>query len=232
MAWRDRLLPGRFRNVPFFIREHVGSVTGRRVEVHEYPGQDNHYTEDLGRVTPSWDFDAYVLGDDYTFDRDRLIKTCQEPGSGTLIHPYLGVLRATCIECRVRESSREGGLARMHLRFVDAGENLFPTRLRDTLAAVLSGAIEGQGSIVGQFVTAFDLEGIAGSYVSDALSGLLDRVFADLPDLDFGPGEFDTGDLFDTRGIGSAIIGAFEITARSTLEDFARRRPSDLFDFF
>ena len=227
MAWRDRLLPGSFRNAPFFIREHVGSVTGRRVEVHEYPGQDSHYTEDLGRVTPSWNFDAYVLGDDYTFDRDSLIRACQRSGSGTLIHPYLGVHRVTCIDCSVRESSREGGLARMHLRFVDAGENLFPTRLRDTLAAVLTGVINGQGSIVEQFVTAFDLDGIAGSYVSDLVADLIDRVFVDLPDV----AGFDPTDLFGTRGIGTAVIGALKITARSTVEDFARRGLRDYLNF-
>ena len=229
MAWRDRLLPASFRAVPFFIREHHTPVTGRRVEVHEYPGQDNRYTEDLGEITPSYDLDAYVLGDDYTFARDRLIRACNEREAGTLIHPYLGVQRVVCVDCRIRESTREGALARVYLRFVDAGQNLFPTRLRDTLAAVLTGAISGQGSLVENFVTVFDLEGIAGSYVTDALDGLINRVFEDLPELDFGIGGFDPLNIFDSRGIGNAVVGAFKITARSTLEDFARRGLRDFF---
>ena len=109
------------------------------------------------------------------------------------------------------------------------GQNLFPTRLRDTLAAVLTGAISGQGSLVENFVTVFDLEGIAGSYVTDALDGLINRVFEDLPELDFGIGGFDPLNIFDSRGIGNAVVGAFKITARSTLEDFARRGLRDFF---
>ncbi|WP_171555545.1 DNA circularization N-terminal domain-containing protein, partial [Shigella sonnei] len=70
--WRDNLYDASFRGVPFSVESDEGSF-GRRVQVHEYPNRDKPYTEDLGRATRRLTINAYLVGDDYAEQRDRLI---------------------------------------------------------------------------------------------------------------------------------------------------------------
>ncbi len=63
MAWRDQLLPATFRGVPFEVDAHDTVAAGRRAHVHEYPGRDDPWTEDLGRRTSEYTLDAYLVGD-------------------------------------------------------------------------------------------------------------------------------------------------------------------------
>ena len=90
MAWRDRLLPASFRGAGFFIDSHESDAGGRRAHIHEYPGRDESFPEDLGLITHEYEFNAYVVGPDYITDRDRLSIACTEAGSAQLVHPYIG----------------------------------------------------------------------------------------------------------------------------------------------
>ena len=140
MSWRDRLLRGSYRGRPFFIREHEAEAGGRRVAVHEYPGRDRPYPEDLGRRTKKFRVDAYLVGDDYDVARDALVAACDLPGAGTLVHPYLGTLDVACTDCSVAERTEEGRMARIRLSFVEGGANRYPQERMDTSAAVTAAA--------------------------------------------------------------------------------------------
>ena len=84
MAWRENLVPAAFRGVPFFVERHQSQAAGRRVQVHEYPGRDLPWPEDLGRRTREFEIDGYVVGDDYFAARDALLDACDRPGPGGL----------------------------------------------------------------------------------------------------------------------------------------------------
>ena len=140
MAWRDRLRPASYRDAAFHIERPDALTAGRRVQVHDYPGRDDPYTEDLGHVTPEYSITGYLVGDDYPALRDRLIAACARPGAGSLIHPYLGAVHVACTECRVSESTRDGRMAHVQMTFVSAGRNRYPTADVDTAAAVTSAA--------------------------------------------------------------------------------------------
>ena len=159
MAWLDDLLPGSFRGVPFLIEAHEAEAGGRRIHRHEYPGRDEIYAEDMGRKTREFEVEAYVLGDGYFGRRDRLIAACDEPGAGTLVHPYLGTRTVSCEGCTVVERSSEGGMARLTLLFVQAGPNVQPAGVRDTAEAVREAAAAMRGSAARQFVDVFDARG-------------------------------------------------------------------------
>ncbi|BAN97989.1 phage tail/DNA circulation protein [Plautia stali symbiont] len=125
--WKDNLRPASFRGVPFQVEDDEGTF-GRRVQVHEYPNRDKPYTEDLGRATRRFTINAYLIGNDFFEDRDRLIVAIDTPGPGTLVHPYYGEI-AVCIdgEVRVSHSGRDGRMCRVSFNVVEAGELSFPT---------------------------------------------------------------------------------------------------------
>lgn len=139
MSWRDRLEPGSFRDVPFFV--DVGQLSGgRRTAVHEYPMRDTPYAEDLGRKARTFSFDCYVVGPDYIDARNALLDALEQAGPGELVHPLHGLRRVICTDYAVRESRSEGGFARFSLAFVEAGHESFPSSLVDHAAAVSAGA--------------------------------------------------------------------------------------------
>jgi len=157
MAWRDNLVPASFRGVRFGIDGHESPIAGRRVQTHEYPGRDEPFTEDLGKRTKRYSFDAWVLGDDYADQRDRLIEACDMAGPGELTHPYLGTRQVVCTACDVTERTREGGMARFSLAFTDAGMNQYPTGRSDTPAVTRDYARAARTAVVNWFRSAFAL---------------------------------------------------------------------------
>lgn len=119
MAWRDELLQGSFRGVEFHLDGHEGEI-GRRVAVHEFPGRDKPLTEDLGRKARVFSVDAFVMGADYMAQRNALMQAVEQAGPGELVHPYLGRMRATVVDCKVSETTKAGGMARFAIKFIDA----------------------------------------------------------------------------------------------------------------
>jgi prophage DNA circulation protein len=93
--------------------------------------------EDLGRKAREFSVEVFVdarLGDDgdYLAARDALIAEIEQPGPGTLVHPWYGTMRVSLTSARVRESTRDGGRASFSLTFVEAGELRFPLAANDT----------------------------------------------------------------------------------------------------
>lgn len=146
MAWRDRLRTASFRGIPFFV-EAAETGFGRNVVVHEYPGQADPFLEDLGRRARTYEVEAYLLGEDFALVRDRLIAAVEDDESaGDLVHPDLGTVRVLCRSLTVRESSREGRMARLAFSFVPYSVPSAPADAPDPGAAV--------GTAVGKLFTA------------------------------------------------------------------------------
>lgn len=116
MSWFENLHldgKGSFRSVEFYV-DAAESTFGRRNVLHEYPGRDKPYVDDLGMKARSFRIEAYVIGPDYMDDRDRLRAAIEKPGPGPLIHPYYGEFQVSVIGgMRIRETPREGGVARI-----------------------------------------------------------------------------------------------------------------------
>lgn len=171
MAWRDDLRAGKFRDATFHIESHDASG-GRRLAVHEYPLRDTPYPEDMGRATRKWAVTAYLLGADYMLSRDALVAALEAAGPGTLVHPYLGTLRVAVADFRFTESTREGGMARFSINFVEAADPARPDVLPDTRAAVESRAAATQDAAQIDFDTSFSVGGPG--WVLDAAGDVID----------------------------------------------------------
>ncbi len=131
MSWREDLRPASFRGVPFHVEAH-DLTGGRRLALHQFPLRDEPYAEDLGRQGRNQNVDAYVVGDDYMAARDKLIAALEKAGPGSLVHPYLGTMQMAVRSYRLRESTRDGGIARFAIAFVEAGAAAFPSAAADT----------------------------------------------------------------------------------------------------
>lgn len=246
MGWREDLQPASWRGVPFGVRA-AETESGRRWAVHELPFAENPVLEDVGRRARRWTIDAFVVGNDYNRKRDALQAACDKPGPGELIHPYLGSLQAVCEGIRIRESSREGGLAQFQLTFVESGapsaaEEVAGPELADEAA---DRTIEASGEELEQEaqtegVTQEAIDGLeeGTSLVEDALAGVeelegeLDDVAAWTEDLAsladpyvaLATAPFDIAQKFNTtlakaRGAIGARLAALDIFAGWLFQD-------------
>lgn len=174
MSWRERIQPGSFRGVTFFSDAADGEV-GRRVVLHEYPGRDKPYSEDLGRKARKFTLEIYVFGVDYMAARDALIAAFEEAGPGRLMHPYRGEMSASVLEVRgPRESTREGGMARFSVTFVEGGEASFPAAEVDGGEIVSAAADDAAAAVQEEFAEQFDVSGPA--WIAEEAVGLVDSI--------------------------------------------------------
>lgn len=178
MSWREQLQKGSYRGVNFRTASADGEI-GRRIALHEYPQRDKPYAEDMGRKARRISLDLYVIGDDYMAQRDALIAALETAGAGELVHPWLGTLQVTVLEARgPRESTREGGMARFSVTFVESGEAQFPATTADTAAAVASAADTAAAAVAAE-VEVVDVSGPA--FLAESAAGLVGKA-ADLVD--------------------------------------------------
>jgi prophage DNA circulation protein len=216
MSWKDGLLPASFRGVPFFYADTEFSG-GRRGPDHEFPLRDDVYPEDMGRKARRYKLQAHVLGDDYFAQRDALIAALEAEGSGTLVHPYLGVMSIQVRTFRARETVAQGRGAFFDIEFVDAGAKPSPTSAIDTAGASLSAAGAMNAQLASSFAVDYSTEGFP-AFVSSAATAVFAGAVSALSALaaasgvtptTSGPllaalGGIDTG---DAGAIASGVIG-------------------------
>ncbi|MCU0839654.1 MAG: DNA circularization N-terminal domain-containing protein [Rhodospirillales bacterium] len=134
-SWRAGLRPASFRGVPFHVREaDVGR--GRRIAVHQYPGRDEPYAEDLGRAARTYTITAFVLPPDPLARAARLADALEAPGAGTLVLPWRTDAQVVCTGAAERYETQAGGLVVFTLQFTEAGERRYPARRVGDAAAV------------------------------------------------------------------------------------------------
>ena len=176
MSWRDQLRDGSFRGVPFKVEGQMRTEVGRRGQLHEYPLRDTPYAEDLGRRRRAYNVECLVLGPDYMAARDALITALEQKGPGTLVHPYYGTVSAAVFDpAQVEESTREGGMARFRIPFVESGEKVQPAATTDTVATVNTQAANTQSTLVNSFSNGqYNASGVASWVSNSAMSDLGD----------------------------------------------------------
>ncbi|WP_106805777.1 DNA circularization protein [Pseudomonas sp. S5D5] len=130
-TWREQLQPASFRGVPFHV-ESESTPVGRRTQVHEFPQRNRPVVEDLGEQTRIIKFTAFVVGEDCFFQRDNLLQALNQPGPGTLIHPWYGQMYGTATDCSAGHAWNEGGVTRFELMFVEGGEKGYPAGVPNT----------------------------------------------------------------------------------------------------
>src|SRR5258708_27862968 len=91
--WLATLWDASYMGVPFFF-ENDEEEGGRALKVHEFPGRDDPFVEDLGQVPRIFKGAAYVHGDDADSQAANLTAALASPGPGTLVLPLFGPVQA------------------------------------------------------------------------------------------------------------------------------------------
>ena len=136
------LKPATWRGVPFAVLNSLGGG-GRRLAVHQYPGKEAIWSEDLGQGAGRYQLHGFLLDSDpklgggsIASQRALWIAACRQKGSGTLVHPTLGNLTVNVEHWTIGDALDGRRYAEVSLELVDAGAQTFPS-------ATTSGATGG-----------------------------------------------------------------------------------------
>lgn len=214
--WRDQLAKqASYKAVPFFYDSHE-FTGGKRIVDHLFPYRDAPFTESLGKKQRVFTIDAYVLGEDYFKQRDKLLEALESDGAGTLIHPYLGKKNVDVVDFTLTESSAEGGIARISITFhetsaqpsADIGFDV-PKRAEGVTAKI-------EKSLVEEFLgfSADDLSDINLGRITDIVNKGIDEIYAAreyIPAGDFGISELAFAVGGAKRGVRSLLSKPIEL---------------------
>lgn len=193
-TWQDSLNKASFRGVPFAV--YGGDARfGRRLAIHEYPGRDRPYIEDMGRSTRSIRMTGFLVTDSLVYgggnvlaQRDALVAAVERYGHGQLIHPTLGGLKVSVPNggLSIVERWDMGRYFEISLTFIEGGVRIFPTikaspgSLLDKLAAALglSSVLDFARKVIGGVTAVINaVEGVI--KFGKAIVGMVVGVIAD-----------------------------------------------------
>jgi len=217
MTFYDNLRPASFRGANFKVQA-ADDGRGRATVIHEFPLRDQVYVEDLGLAQRTIEITAFVIGQSFETERDTLIKALEQPGPGTLIHPWLGSFRVSLAEpARVTHNAEQAGLVMFQLKFVEDGEPAAPSPSLDfpglsQAAALAARLLAGRSLDLGFQWTGVTAEALeAGQLWAGGLFDLLAPVY---PAAEFTPPTID-GDAavfrrqIDRAGSFSGLVDNF-----------------------
>jgi prophage DNA circulation protein len=138
-TWRQRLQPGSWRGVGFVL-DAGETHAGRRLAIHEYPYRDTAWVEDLGKLPRRFNVQAFLVGNDVYSQRDALVAACEQPGSGTLVHPTFGSVEVVLLDFLVTDRRERGRMVEVTMQFMLAGDVRFPSTSMSSADAVSSAA--------------------------------------------------------------------------------------------
>lgn len=248
-AWRDKLgkvqfadgkrgVGATFRGAAFMVEmSELGG--GRRNALHEYPGKNEAFAEDMGRRAQSFPVEGYVLGPDYLAARDLLITALNsDDGPGELVHPYHGKRRVAVDSFRVSERAGEGGIAYFGIDFIETpAKPLQPTAIPDAAAKVATSASSARTSVEAEFLAKYSVGPLLSSVtamltsVTLAINNVLNTIsmemqqlamvkrklneFADsVVSLANSPEDIiaDLAEIFDLLDIGAKLLSVYDFT--------------------
>lgn len=163
------LLPASFRGVPFAVLD-MATQTGRRIALHEYPGRDEPWAEDMGRGARRIRFRGFIVANDPVYfggpialQRAALLTASETRGPGLLTHPTLGLVKVVCEMMSIGEALDGASYSSIEFSFVEAGQQGLPSLLVSSFG-VAAAVIAAVGTAAGVVrMLSLGGEGAAGS---------------------------------------------------------------------
>lgn len=150
--WMSDLWPASYKDFHFYV-ERGTAHGGRRIVVHQFPGRDDPFNEDLGEDKREFEIEAYLVGPVVDSDGDALAATCVSVDPGLLVLPEQGPIMVRCLNFeRVHELDKLGR-AGFRLTCIREGASTpqVPTDYLAQLAYDAAGAIgDAVAALVGQ----------------------------------------------------------------------------------
>lgn len=148
------LLPASFRGAPFAV-ENDDIGVGRRIALHQYPGRDAPWAEDMGRAARQFTFRGFIVDGDVAFlggpiqlQRALLLAALEKSGPGLLTHPTLGALQVSVVRARIGQDLGAGRKSSVQIEFVESGKQSFPSLLTSSSGLLSAAALTAVGLAV------------------------------------------------------------------------------------
>jgi len=220
MSWRDRFTPGgKFRDAEFWI-ETDDLEFGHRKVVHEFPLQNKPQVQDMGLKGRQFSMRIFVIGENYDFDRNKLIQAIETPGIGVMVHPYYGTMNVHILDARKTESTREGGKATFNLTVLEAGEAEFNFETPETAEVVEEEAEKTLAESIEEFGENFEVLNQIQEFVEDvqntiettldAIENVVDGITGPITSLIRAPAEMASALTGTLSGIRSSLQSPFQ----------------------
>lgn len=107
-----------FRGVEFFISDDNGPI-GPRAQITEFPYRTKAHGETFGTKARVLSISAFVVGDNYKFEREQLIEAINKDGPGELYHPEYGRINCIVTNADVSHDSRALDRVNFSLEFTE-----------------------------------------------------------------------------------------------------------------
>lgn len=155
MTWRDRVVNGSYRGIPFILNVSEDEKS-RRLIVHEFPNRDKPFIEDTGLAPTYINLEVSLIGDAYLEQRDSLQNACLKAGPGKLIHPHYGELLVSCKSVKTKHVNAELGIVTLSISFILSELNIPVLANVETVSKVYTSAQDVVQSQKTFFEKAFD----------------------------------------------------------------------------
>lgn len=133
-------IQAKFRGVPFFVKTetHEG---GRKLAIHEYPGSDNRFVEDLGKRAGIFRVVGYVGGERSAQEAKRLVTALEDDTEGILEMSVFGILKVKPHTYSRTVNQTELGIIRFSIAFLVTDTSSTPKKAASSVETVASAAI-------------------------------------------------------------------------------------------
>ena len=136
MGWREDLKDASLDGVVFQYEDVSGDI-GADVVLHDVATSGRPVAEYISEGAELFTMNAWLVGEDYMVDRDRLIEVLRAPREHRFVHPTRGTFQvALASRVRTRESRTEQGMWRASFTVIAVEDQRFPV-IRDASTAVL-----------------------------------------------------------------------------------------------
>ena len=138
LPYFDRLYPCSFQGASFFYA--AGSKSkGRKKVIHEFPGKDFDFVEDLGKKLRQFSITGIITGElTYEFNRQLFETALDSPNPGVLMHPFYGAITCVCLDYTVNETISDVGAAQYEITFRETQPNVIPAAATDNITNIVS----------------------------------------------------------------------------------------------
>jgi len=138
----DQWVTAEFRGAKFEVEDVVDELGARNV-IHEFPGRKGAFAEPNGEHARRFTVEAHLIGSGYEARLARLMAALREPGSGKYKHPKDGDFTVALDgPPRISRSTREGGMARVTIVFVETGDPKPTPEIEDNPFDASSGVLD------------------------------------------------------------------------------------------
>ncbi len=146
MSLRDNLQAASYKGVAFLVPVET-ETAGKKVQVHEFPGSDKRFVEELGEFLPTFRLTAVVHGRTADQQRLRLSGALKSKGPGVLVHPYLGRRDCTAVDWSIDTRQTSLGEIIFDITFVQTERPLSLKPVIGGVQAVFSTAERARAAI-------------------------------------------------------------------------------------